>query len=173
MESVSATGNRIVWTAVVRDRHGDQTASAAPTMTMPDGRDGWPHPLPVRLGRGTCRWTMPRAGAIGPRRRLVEQRHHVADVAQALLRILLETSFQQPSRLDRDLVEIRRRRAGCWPAFPATNRPDAVACRSAFRRTRSRRPRCRRVCPPLWLWPARAPCTRPCRARRRLLSGAR
>ena len=39
-------------------------------------------------------------------RRLVDQRHHVADVTQALLRILLETPLQQPTRLRGDLLQV-------------------------------------------------------------------
>ena len=41
------------------------------------------------------------------RRRLVEQRHHVADVTQALLRILFETPLQQAARLRGDLRQVR------------------------------------------------------------------
>jgi hypothetical protein len=41
-----------------------------------------------------------------------------------------------------------------------TDSPLKSACLSAFRRTRSRRPICRRVCPQFCLKPARAPCTK-------------
>ena len=40
-------------------------------------------------------------------RRIVQQRHHVADVARALLRILLETPLQQSMCLWGDFVEVR------------------------------------------------------------------
>ena len=94
----------------------------------------------------------------------------VADVSQALLRILREAAEQQPSngrgRRRRAAPTSRARARESSRSCPRPSRPQTRRARSASRRARSRTPRCRCACRPPARAPARDSCRRPCRGSR-------
>ena len=115
-----------------------------------------------------------RSGRLGrrgrPRQHLVDRVDldpDVADIPQALLRILRQTAEQEPSnrlRASQPAAPTSPARArGSSRSSPRPCRRQTRRARSTSRRARTRRPRCRCACRPAGRAPARDSCRRRCR----------